>query len=132
MWNRGQTPAPDTLLKRANEQFESTFHLRAAERHAVARSFVSGVSVLNNAVKAHRDGKRPSAELARLRTIFLELEGNLAYGSRPAFGELSGQLRVLIERVRAKEDLGPELELFAARTIFLWSSDLNSPAPGMS
>lgn len=132
-WQRGQPPSVSTLLSRSHENFRLAKEKYSASRPDVIQQFSALDSALERLTKLAQQGT-PSAQLKAeydsLEQEFMKLEGKLSLGSRPALGELSGQLRTLAEEnARNNRATFSTFGLFAARTRNFLASELSVPAP---
>jgi hypothetical protein len=78
--------------------------------------------------------KKPSDQIAinlqSLEKQYLNLSGKLSIGSRPAFAELSSQLRAMSESYGKGQAVTTEAAtLYAARTKMLLASEMAMAAP---
>lgn len=127
-WQRGQPPGVEKLLKRSQERLASSLTSGATQRPDVAPVAEQIQTSLNAALSAVAKGEDAKGHLSGAADAFLALEGKLSPGSRPAYGELSGQLRVFNAGAPGSpEDVSAALGLFAARTFFFLSNELTVP-----
>lgn len=124
-WSRGQAPSVESLVNRASERLSSN----AARRPDVYPSFKKVQEALISAYEGE-SRQKVVANLDRADEAFSELGRKLSYGSRPAYGELSGQLRALRTQVSEQEKVEKStIGLFTARTLFFFADELTVPAP---
>ena len=96
----------------------------AAIASATETSLTSAISSLESGDNTH------VGHLVTTRGHFMDMEGKLSIGSRAAFGELSGQLRVFIAAASEGESVDSSaLGLFTARTLFFLANELSVPGP---
>ena len=120
---RGQAPSVEALVERAQDRLSTAE--KSSDREKIKQT---AKDLEKNLVAAYRgkDSSEIKQQLAQASESFATLEGKLSYGSRPAYGELSGQLRALANAEKAKR---PAVGLFAARTLFFLADELSVPAP---
>lgn len=132
-WQRGQPPSVSTLLARSNDRFASAKQDYADARKDIVPAFTELNQNLDGVVELiskKAGGPALTPRFESLAQSFLALEGKLSPGSRPAYGELSGQLRAFMEDSSANKPLSfPPFGLFAARTKSFMASELSVPPP---
>lgn len=136
-WSRGQPPAPSKVLDRSitrlNDELTRT---PRSELQPLATQIKEELLRAANALKGE-SSLSPKADapsfvdaLEKTSAQFQALEGKLSWGSRPPYGELSGQLRALTEDARKGVNIdAPAFEIFAAHTAFFLANELTVPAP---
>ena len=127
-WSRGQPPSVETLLDRSQTKLANATKAPTNNNQKLTVGAAEIKKSLTGALNAAKDGPRHSPNVARhlksARAAFLSLEGHLSPGSRPPYGELSGQLRSFITHAEKGKVDGSALGLFAARTFFFLSDEL--------
>jgi len=132
-WTRGQPPAPSELVKRAAESFDAELAKNQQSRAELA-SKAKDLKLLLVTI-ADQSGKAGTSRVlvSSLRDAsqkFLGIEDSLSIESRPAFAELSGQLRRLTADVEKSSSVDAAVvETFVSRSLFLLSNELTVPAP---
>jgi len=126
-WTRGQPPATKTIYSRAEVKFDSVLEQSQANVPDLTNLALSIRSSLNEITG---DSKKTQAKLSlalqKTTNDFIKLDNNISYGSRPAYGELSGQLRSLSKIVKSGETpKSYQLNLFAARSLFFLADELS-------
>ena len=76
---------------------------------------------LNNSVKSTN-----TANLEKVKSNFIKLEGKLSIGSRAQYSELSKQIRAFTNSDKVNKSA---YTLFASRSIMFLASELKTPAP---
>ena len=126
-WTRGQPPAVSTLYARAKSQLNLAHNENPYNRGPVIKISSQLQSSLSRALNSLHKGEISEKALSSSRQSFIEIERHLSMGSRPAYGELTGQFRVM---TKDKEALSPlAFELFTARVYLFLASELSVPAP---
>lgn len=131
-WSRGQPPGVSKLLTKAEKSFASSYKKRAAERKDISQT---SLNIKDSLLKSISTIQKPSSKLElknaldKTKQEFINIENNLSATSRPAFGELAGQLRKFSNANNNDESKQKAFELFAARTIFFLARELDSPSP---
>ena len=123
-WTRGQPPSPSEILKRAQSRVEENkekYSDKRPEISKIAEKIVSETSSLSS--------ENLTDALNTLENTFTGLEGQLSYGSRPPFNELSGQLRAMKENSKNGTVSEEAVKLYFARVLFFLSSEMRVPAP---
>lgn len=138
-WTRGQPPSTAALYRQARSELLSANSLSRTKRPELAvlsdtveKSLSSILQELagskggeNQACKESAISYFSSAEIS-----LLELEPQLSYGSRPAYGELAGQFRRFQESCRSKHHLEyTAFGLFASRMLKFLASEISVSAP---
>jgi hypothetical protein len=130
-WSRGQPPASSTLLERANAKFAS--QLATSTRGDVKETITrihNELLATNSLLAETQVGAKLTSQLEALCASFSLLEGDLIWGQRAAFGELSGQLAGFEKLAQNDQPISPDVfSLFSARTIFFLGEELANPAP---
>lgn len=132
-WNRGQPPSVGTLVERSQQDLRNALAKYRADRNDIATNAEQIGTDLGAAVKAANQGS-PKAQvldpLHKATTEMIALENHLSIGSRAAYGELSGQLRLLVEKLEQGEDPNAEaIGLYSSRVLFFLANELTVPAP---
>lgn len=133
-WTRGQTAGPDALFSRAQAQLETSRSKNIFNRRSLSDISVTIENSLIDAVSLARSGAGlPEPLTASLEPAvqgLMRLEGLLSPTARPAYAEISGQLRELIRAAKKGDGVSSEtLALFSARTLFLLADELSIPPP---
>lgn len=132
-WTRGQTPSVKTLVTRAESDFENAKSRFSTTRPDLFPAAAEIRDALTGAlaIAERGGGTRQVATLVEACiNDFVQLEGKLSIGSRAAFGELSGQLRVIATNATEGKDIEyAPLGLFTARTLFFLANELSVPQP---
>ena len=132
-WTRGQPPAPSDLVKRASDSFDAELAKNAQARSDFAPKAKELKALLVTIAQqsSHRDAAEQIVPTLREASqTFLGIEDSLSIGSRPAFAELSGQLRRLTADVEKTSSVeATVVETFVSRSLFLLSNELTVPAP---
>jgi hypothetical protein len=126
-WTRGQPPATSTIYSRAEARFDSVVGESKTNVPELTNLALSIKKSLDDVVgNSPKNSKAISEALNRTTNDFIKLDNNISYGSRPAYGELSGQLRSLNRIVQSGEmPKSYQLNLFAARSLFFLSDELS-------
>ena len=140
-WSRGQPPGVSKLLSNAENNFKGTYKKRSGKRSDIASSALKIKDSLLKSINSMKDSSGTQAildlksSLSLTKAEFIIIEDNLSPTSRPAFGELAGQLRKFTDssfiddsKFNNKSNQ-KTFELFAARTIFFLARELESPSP---
>ena len=131
--SRGQPPSVTTLLTRSSANLEQNVANFGKSRAEVVPVFQEINASLDSVVDLARKNSAPETltpQFEKLAGTFIGLEEKLSLGSRPAYGELSGELRALAADNREKKRTNPStIGLFAARTKNFLASELSVPAP---
>lgn len=137
-WTRGQPPSVESLVSRANDRLERALASNSESRAQLAplakdikTELLSAFQIL--AFDSNlRENSQLIAHLEKAREDFINLEGKLSFGSRPAYGELSGQFRAFEGTIspddRSKLSFS-SFGLFVSRTLFFLANELSVPAP---
>ena len=132
-WTRGQVPSSRTLLVRAQQQLDEARRNNAYSRADFAKLSQQLEALLTGTLKdleAKKVGNNFSASLIKTQAEFMKLEGQLSFGSRPAYGELCAEVRNFAQRATGGESVSaPAFTLFTARALFFLANELEVPAP---
>lgn len=132
-WERGQAPGVGDLMARSEARLEEARVQRKSERSELlepSRELEVSLKAAVSALKTDGSLDKVAVELEKSRAIFLTLEPLLSVGSRAAYGELAGQLRVFLEQAKS----GGRIEYagfgtFSARTLSFLAAELHAPKP---
>jgi len=130
-WSRGKPPTSEKLLSLSNSKLDDQLVAtsRAEVKDDVAKlrkHLVDTHSGLTQGVA----GDKLKGSLGAIRDSLYGLEGRLSFGSRPAYGELLGQLRGFEEIARESGTVDTNVfTLYSARVLFFLSDELGVPAP---
>jgi hypothetical protein len=132
-WQRGQPPAVATLLTRSKQKLDDSLTQYRAARPQVATVAAELEKNMNQAL-ALADKNAASAEvlphLKQVRGHMMSLEGKLSWGSRPAHGELNGELRSFVDQAERGEQVSKSaLGLYSARVYTFLANELSVPEP---
>lgn len=142
-WQRGQPKSTAQLLEISRGKlianlsaFSTARPDIAPDAEAIQTSLTSAYDVLSG---VHSGGKKGdvSTQLAKTEERFIEIEAKLSIGSRPAYGELAGQLRVFSQKLRGGQDVSDEgfreaFGLYTSRVLAFLANELSVPAPVVS
>jgi hypothetical protein len=130
-WSRGQPPAVETVFERAHEKVNAALHESGTSRTDIAEAATAVRNELASAVAGlEKDDGHFLDHMREARRLFESLEGKLSWGSRAPYGELAGQIRVIIEEAENGGAVNPApVKLLAARTFFFLADELRVPAP---
>lgn len=107
-WSRGQAPAVEELLSRSERKLDN-----AVIEHSTRRKEFAAIA---EEVKLALLGSiEDRSKVSSANKSFLKLEGRISYGSRPAYGELSGQLRVFENKSGTKNFPKEAFTLYVSR-----------------
>ncbi len=137
-WTRGQPPSVDTLINRSQGRLKAAISSRRSERGRAAELSANIEEALSSAIQAAKEGKNTVtvASLEKAKSAFVDIESQLSIGSRPAYAELSGELRRLVSvttsgTAQAQAPAFRVVGLFVARTFFFLENELTMPQPAM-
>lgn len=131
-WSRGQPPSVAQLYSRAEAKLNTALVEEKARRKDIFKQVTSIKANLGQAYSLAKQNKNSavSSQLEIVLNSFYDLEEKLSYGSRPAYGELSGQLRTIKNSLQFNKKLNVSaLGLFTARTFFLLADEMRSLSP---
>ena len=135
-WTRGQPPATGELVQRATAAFDD--HLQNAEKSrpdlvSAAKDARGALLALAQAVRTASANGKAAVDPAAIEAVnqkLVPIEHSLSIGSRPAFAELSGQIRHLSQQANEGQALSaPAVETVVSRTLFLLANELTGPPP---
>lgn len=131
-WTRGQPPASAEILSRAQERIQEVEKSTPFERGDIVEIAKMLSSEFKSLTSDSLENDQMLEILKNVEQSLKSLEGKLSYGNRPPLQELSGQFRAIKEKGlnSGVESLPKEsLRLFAARVLFMLSSEIKVPAP---
>ncbi len=128
-WERGQAPSISELVKRSQEKLQVASNQYGSGRGDILELSKQIDLCLAEAVRVP-SSPQVLGHMKECRESFLSLDGKLSVGSRAPYGELSGQLRTIIETLEQGEQVADHsLGLFAARARFFLANELSMPKP---
>jgi hypothetical protein len=130
-WSRGKPPTSEKLLSLSHSKLDDilTSTVRSEVKGDVARLEKLLVDT-HSGLKQGVAGDKLKGNLAAIRDSLYGLEGRLSYGSRPAYGELVGQLRGFEDIAKENGTVDTNVfTLYSARVFFFLSDELGVPAP---
>lgn len=132
-WTRGQPRSPEKQLVLAEERLTESLAKNATGRGDVTPAFKEMTGMLDT-ILSDINKNKPADQIAlNLQTLeqkYLGVSGKLSIGSRPAFAELSSQLRAMVVSYESDAPPSPEAAtLYVARTKMLLANELAMPAP---
>ena len=130
-WSRGKPPTSEKLLSLSHSKLST--ELSSTTRGDIKGDFTQLEKLLidtHSGLSQGVAGDKLKSNLAALRESFYGLEGKLSFGSRPAYGELMGQLRGFEEIAKENGTVDTNVfTLYSARVFFFLSDELAVPAP---
>ena len=132
-WERGQPRSPQNQLVLAEDRLNKSLSKNGAGRKDVEASFNELTKTLDatvSDVSSNKPTDQIEAHLLTLEKQYLAVSGKLSIGSRPAFAELSSQLRSIHDSYAGGTPVDVEaVKLYAARTKMLMASELKMQPP---
>ena len=125
-WSRGQPPSPKERFSRQETNLAAALEESKSSKPELANSAARISALLSEIV--NRQEKRQTETYTLLDALavdFMKLEGKLSYTSRPAYGELSSQIRAFQSNLREGGGFADNaFKLFAARACSFLASEL--------
>ncbi|MBP9838023.1 MAG: hypothetical protein KBC84_04850 [Proteobacteria bacterium] len=132
-WQRGQPKSVEILHQEATTKFAQTVVEYQTDRAEIAQTTQEIEKHYQNiliGLKEKKDSSALQKEVADAMQAMMGLEGKLSVGSRAAYGELAGQLRIFAMKIKSGEDFSVDaFGLHTARTLNFLSSELSMPKP---
>ena len=121
-WSRGQAPSVEELLSRSDKKLNAVLENNS-------RKDISNFAdiIKKSLLQAVENKDQTLSALESAEETFYNLEGKLSYGSRPAYGELAGQLRTFIKQAKKGEVSEKGLGLYTSRVMDFLTNELSSP-----
>ena len=130
-WSRGQAPSVSTLIQSANQRLSKTIDRDPAGRPelgSISKNIQASMVAALDVAKRRGPHRELSDKLTQAQKHLLKLEDMLTPGSKPAYGELSGQLRTtLADNASGRRITYARLGLLTARTLSFLADELNIP-----
>jgi hypothetical protein len=130
-WSRGKPPSSDKLVSVSQQQLENA--IKDPTRPEIVEEFKklhSKFQETNAALAQGIGGDKFKQSLAGLREGLINLEGKLSYGSRPAYGELMGQMDGFEQLANQLGTVDRSVfSLYTARVYFFLANELTVSPP---
>ena len=127
-WTRGQPPAPSALADKMQTRLEAAEELGSQSRSplkSISKDIRQSLAAISKDLLKQSVDPSIREHLSQAEQLFLQLDGKLTYPSRPAYGELAGQLRSYSDKLDRNEQISREaFELFVARTFSFLADEL--------
>lgn len=122
-WTRGQAPSPKDLYSRSESKLKTAINDNSQGKPEISEVSKGLITSLSTVVEQGSD--KSYTAIANSIELFGNLEGNLSYGSRPAYGELSGQLRAFASQAKEKRLSKEAFLLYSSRVFDFLSNELS-------
>lgn len=132
-WTRGQPPSVKTLIERSESRFDEAVLSYGSKREDIldlANNLKSNLIAASVAASKGAPKAELLAPLKKAEENMIAVENSLSIGSRAAYGELSGQLRVFVNTMEKGGEInGDSVGLYVSRVLFFLANELSVPAP---
>lgn len=122
-WSRGQAPSPTALYHKSESKLQKSIEDNSQRRAEIANLSKDLKSSLSAVIEQGSDSH--GSNIKRSRELFSNLEGAISYGSRPAFAELAGQLRVIEANAKSNQFSKEAFLLYSSRVFDFLSNELS-------